>query len=270
MMRSDRDWTHAIAACALDRAQPILEQLDQHLFGRVNLSNALASSGIVLERETPFATVLWPALSRQLGSNAQSVLAWLGSMPLCEKSDAPATSFWRGMFRELRGTRAPELGGAANMLWTQFVQAFRGRAPDGSAPAWLHAVSTEAQFVRQLADLAERLADQPFTNHDRGLYARFGWNDDGQVPGLTELLDAIALLKTRGSWQRAAPHFSPEQQHVITAAAQHVLDQEREAGAESVTQEDAQRYRVPHYEMVADLFPPVTAPPLDAILREAQ
>jgi hypothetical protein len=213
--------------------------------------------------------MLWPALSLQLGSETQSVLAWLGGMPLSD-SDAPATSFWRGMLRELRGSRAPALGAATDALWTQFVQAFRGRVPEDSAPAWLHAVAADAQFAKQMAGLAETLQDQPLTPHDRGIYARFGWNDDRQVPALTGLLDAAALLKTRRSWQRAASHFNSEQQIRITAAAHRVLDQERTGGGQSVTQEEAQSRGVPRQQMVADLFPPLIVPPLSAILHEAQ
>ena len=65
---------------------------------------------------------------------------------------------------------------------------------DDADPAWLKQVAAGTGAFRDPTDLIKAQRAQPLTAQDRSLYVRFDWNDDGDVPGLTGLLDAAALL----------------------------------------------------------------------------
>jgi hypothetical protein len=267
MTRSDRSWTAVVAECGLDRARPLLAQLAPRPFARVNLARALAETGFVLTRNTPFADMVRPRLEEQLGPEADAALAALARLPLDDDS-CPATVFWRGMFRDLHGVNRPVLLGEAAADWAAFIDAFRGRADPDAAPDWLQPVANDAQDMRDLSTLARMQRALPLTPHDRSLYVRFGWNDDGAIPGMAGLLHAAALLRTQRAWLAAAPRFDAASQDRIMAAAGDLVAAER-AAALAGLDDEARRYGLPREQLAADLYPPRVVPPLGDIVNEA-
>jgi hypothetical protein len=266
--RADRTWTAVVAECGLDRARPLLAALAPDPFARLDLAGALAATGLVLDRATPFAARLRPALEVQLAQDATTVLAALQRLPL-DAAACPATAYWRGMFRDLRGPQQPDLAAADAAMWAAFGDAFRGRAGvDDAAPDWLNRVAADAQALRDLTETARAQRALPLTRHDRSLYARFGWNDDGDVPGLTGLLDAAALLRTRRAWVAAAPVFGPDARDRVQAAAAALAQAQRSAALPALDA-DARRLGLPRAVLAGALLPIRPVPPLDDILQEA-
>lgn len=268
MTRSDRSWTAAIAECGLDRARPLLARLVPEPFERVDLARALAATGLVPERGMSFAEQLRPGLEETLGFEAEAALAALGRLPL-DQVACPATVFWRGMFRDLNGVSRPDLPSAAAAYWTAFTDAFRGRAaPDEAAPDWLNRVAEDAQAHREFTALVKAQRALPLTALDRSIYVRFGWNDDGEIPGLAGLLDAAALLRTQRAWAAVAGQFDVQSQDAIQSAAGRLAEAERMA-AMATLDHDARRYGVLRSRLAAALYPPRLVPPLNDILAEA-
>ena len=267
MTRSDRSWTAVIAECALDRARPVLAFLRHDPFARLDLARALVSTGLVPDRNTPFAD-LWPRLSQVLGPDAPAVHQALAALPF-DPELCPATTMWRSLLRDLHGDNLPALSGDDAVHWTGFLAAFRGRTPAAAFTApWLQDVARETRAHRDLATLATISRAAPLTALDRSLYLRFGWNDDGTVPGLTGLLDAAALQRTRRAWALAAPQFDPMAQSRILAAAQHLVTMGR-VQAMATINDDVRRYGVPRAELAAALYPVRVVPPLTTLLAEA-
>ena len=268
MTRTDRSWTAVVAECGLDRAQPLLAALVPDPFQRVNLARALDVTALVLDRGTPFVGLLRPKLEDALGPDAAVVFAALTRLPLYAIA-SPATAFWRGLFRDLHGRSQPSLSATGVANWAAFSDAFRGRAgPDDVAPHWLNQVAADAQVLRNLSSLAKTQRARPLTPHDRSLYARFGWNDDGDIPGMTGLLNAAALLRTQRAWAVAASLFDAEAQEKIMVAAGHIVTAERSAALETL-EDDAKRYGVTRSQLAANLYPVRVVPPLTDILKEA-
>jgi len=267
MTRSDRSWTAVIAECGLDRARPLLANLMPQPFRRIDLGRALAATGLTLDRQTPFADLLRPALENQLGPDAETVLHALARLPF-DADLLSATAFWRGMLRNLHGANAPALLTAKAADWFAFVETFRGRTREHDVPDWLKPVAAEADDLRDLASAARMQRALPLTRHDRSLYARFGWNDDGDIPGLSGLLDAAALLRTQRAWAAAADRFDAEDRDKIQTAADRIVTAER-ASALETADADARRYGVPRAEIETRLHPPRPVPPLNDILAEA-
>jgi hypothetical protein len=260
--RDNRVWTAVIAECALDRARRLLAVLRPDI-AQVDLPRALAATGIAPDRDTPFAT-LWPALEQALGPDGPAVHTALAQLPF----EAPSTALWRALLRDLHGPNQPQLTGDDAPNWTAFLAAYRGRtpAPAFTAP-WLQAIAQGTADHRALVELANTARAAPLTPQDRRLYLRFGWNDDGAVPGLTGLLDAAALLRTQTAWSLAAPQFDPRAQARIRDAAQHMVTLSR-VEAMSDLSADARRYGVTR-EQAAALYPVRVVPPLTTLLQEA-
>ena len=242
MSRTDRCWTAAVAECGLHRARPMLAMLMPQPFDRVDLARALAATGLVLDRNTGFAGRIRPKLEVTLDGDAKTVFAALARLPFDER-ERPATVFWRRMFRGRAGA-------------------------DDAAPDWLNQVAEGTQWLRDVSALAKTQRALPLTPHDRSIYARFGWNDDGEIPGLTGLLDAAALLRTERAWAVAAPNFEAESQRQIMAAAGQLIATERIA-AMATLNDDVRRYGVPRVQLAAVLYPAREVPPLHDILTEA-
>lgn len=268
MTRSDRSWTAVVAECGLDRAQPVLAALCPVPFRRVNLAQALAATGTVPERATPFAEELRPALAKVLGSDWPVVSAVLEQLPF-DDDTLPATSFWRGMFRNLTGKFAPTLPPAEAERWAAWLEAFRGRVVDPEAAEdWVGPVVQDAAFQRDLSALTRAQRKLPMTAHDRSIYVRFGWNDDGEIAGMAGIVDAAALLRTQRGWAIAARRFDATSQAAIETAAGKLVAAQREAALAGLNA-DAKRYGVPKAQLAADLYPARAVPPLQDILTEA-
>ncbi len=267
MMRTDRDWTAVVAECGLDRAQPVIAALCPEPFARVNLAEALAKTAVVLGRGTAFAD-LRPKLEAALGPDAETVLRALARLPF-DPAACKATAFWRGMFRDLHGRAQPALQGDAARNWAAFTAAFRGRTNALDAVEdWLAPIVLGSQAHRNLADLVKTQRGRPLTRHDRSLYVRFGWNDDGSVPGMTGLLDASALLRTQAAWRAVAFQFDAASQDIIAAAARDLVEAQR-TGAMAMLDDDVKRYGVPRERLASALYPQPEVPPLSGIEQEA-
>lgn len=269
MTRTDRAWTAVIAECGLDRARPVLALLMPEPFARVDLARALVETDVVPDRDTPFAKALWPALSKTLGDDADVVHDALGKLPF-DRDANPATVFWRALLRDLHGPNRPDLTGDEAVCWTAFLNAFRGRTPaDALSAPWLQQVARGTEAFRDLTALANARRAAPLTALDRSLYLRFGWNDDAQIPGLTGLMDAAALLRTRSAWALAAPQFGTDAQIKILAAAQHMVTMGR---IEAMTDLplDVQRYGIRRADLSPALYPVRVVPPLTRLLAEAE
>ena len=260
-MMSDRGWTAVIAECGLDRAQPVLAWLAPDPFARINLAQALAATEILPDRNTSFANDLQPKLNAVLGADASAVLRALQRLPV-DDTACPATVFWRVRFRDLHGAAQPAVDG-----WGDFMQAFRGRAGPGEGPEWLDAVAAGVQRHRDLTALVKQQRALPLTAQDRSLYVRFGWNDDGEVPGLTGLLNAAALKRTQQAWAAVAQRFEGAELQ-IEAAAADLVAKERAAGLATLDA-DARHYGIPPDQLAAALYPVRAVPPLSALLTEA-
>ncbi len=256
MRRSGRDWTAAIAQCALNRAQPVLAHLMPQPFARVDLARALAQTGVMPDRETAFATDLWPKMADVLGPDAVLCLSALRDLPLND-ADSPAAAFWRVRFRDLPDLAIPG--------WTAFAQVFRGRPETAPVPDWLAPVAADLQRHREVTLMIAGQSALPLTAQDRSLYVRFGWNDAGDVPGLTGLSFAAALLRARSAWQTVSHHFDAVE---IEAAAADQISRERSAGMATLDA-DARRHGVSRDDLAAALYPVRTVPPLADILNEA-
>lgn len=246
MTRTARQWTACLAECALDRAQPVLAHLLPDPFAQINLAQTLASIGITPDRSTD----LRPAFQSALGPQAEAMFHALSRLPF-DDSAVPATAFWRARFRDVPGADA-------------FTNAFRGR-PQVNPPPWAIPIIADADRHRDLVTLIQRQRAQPLTAQDRSLYARFGWNDAGDVPGMTGLLHAAALLRTQRAWATAAPHLDAP---AIEAAAARLMAVERSA-AMTTLDRDSRRLGLPPAHVAAALMPGRPVPPLAAILSEA-
>ena len=267
MTRPDRSWTATIAECGLDRAQPVLAKLAPDPFQRLNLAHALAATGIMPDRTTAFA-VLAARLDLALGPDFPLVTQALARLPFDPETN-PAATFWRGLFRDLHGRNHPALPPAQSAHFAAFIDAFRGRAAtNDNDPDWLKQVANDTRAFRELTALTTAQRTKPLTPQDRSLYVRFGWNDDGAVPGLTGLLNAAALLRTRNAWAAVADLFDAEAEAAIEAAAAALIEAERNAAMTGLD-DDASRYGVPPAELAAALYPTRTVPPLSALLNEA-
>ena len=267
MTRTDRSWTATIAECALDRAQPVLARLAPQPFQRLNLARALAATGIMPDRTTPFAT-LAASLDRTLGPDYNPAIAALARLPFDPETN-PAATFWRALFRDLHGRNHPALPPSPSAHFAAFIDAFRGHAAaDNHDPDWLKQVANATQAFRDLTALITTQRRAPLTPQDRSLYVRFGWNDDGAVPGLTGLQDAAALMRTRTAWAAAAHLFDPAAQLAIETAAAALTLAERSLAMAGLDH-DASRYGVPRAALAAALYPVRTVPPLSALLNEA-
>ncbi|MEO8244394.1 MAG: hypothetical protein ABI832_19010 [bacterium] len=268
MIRSDRAWTAVVVECGLDRAQPVLALLQPAPFGRVNLARALSGTGLVPERAMPFADLLQPALADTLGDDGRVVFDALADLPF-DDAALPATTFWRAMCRNLTGKHSPDLPSAEARRWADWLEAFRGRVTDpDTAEDWVRPVIEAAAAQRALSALAKAQRRLPMTAHDRSLYVRFGWNDDGAVAGLAGLVDAGALRLTQRAWATAAPWFDTACQTAIETAAAGVLAEHRKAALANLDA-DARRYSVPRAQLAAELYPEKPVPPLQDILTEA-
>jgi len=250
MTRSARQWTACLAECALDRAAPVLAHLLPDPFARVNLALTLAATGITPDR----ATDLRPSFEAALGVQAEAVFRALSRLPF-DDSAVPATAFWRARFRDVPGPDA---------FTDAFTNALRGR-PQANPPPWAAPIIADAARHCDLVTLVQRQRAQPLTAQDRSLYARFGWNDEGDVPGMTGLLHAAALLRTQRAWAIAAPHLDAP---AIEAAAARLMAAERKAALTTLDR-DSRRLGVPADRVAAALMPERPVPPLAAILSEA-
>lgn len=267
MTRSDRTWTAVLAECALDRARPVLANLLPRPFARVNLAQALQDTGLVPERGTGFAKVLQPALAARLGDEAEPVFAALARLPWGPE-EAPATAFWRALFRDLHGASQPDLPPEQAAFFAAFLDIFRGRAEAAPAdPGWLQEVAEGTHDFRDLIALAKGQRGLALTPLDRAIYARFGWNDDGDVPGLTGLMDAAALLRTRTAWAAVAHLFDAGAQAAIEGAAAAILETRRKAALATV-EADARRLALPPDQVAQVLYPPRAVPPLKDMVKE--
>lgn len=246
MTRTPRQWTACLAECALDRAAPVLAHLLPDPFAQVNLARTLASTGLTPDRTTDLRS----AFGAALGPQAAPVFDALSRLPF-DDSACPATTFWRARFRDVPGADA-------------FTDAFRGR-PQANPPPWAAPIIADAARHRDLVTLVQRQRAQPLTAQDRSLYARFGWNDEGDVPGMTGLLHAAALLRTQRAWAIAAPHLDAP---AIEAAAARLMAAERSAALATLDHE-SRRLGVPPDRVAAALMPERPVPPLAAILSEA-
>ena len=264
MTRSDRAWTAVLAECALDRARPLLAAMLPDPFARVDLAHALRQTGLIPDRETGFASVLWPSVADALGDDAAAMQAALAALPF---DFSPATALWRSLLRDLHGENRPALTDDDALHWAAFVNAFRGRTPTFAAP-WLQQIADATKTHRDLMTLADKARAAPLTALDRSIYLRFGWNDDGQIPGLNGLLNAAALLRTRQAWTLAAPQFDATAQAKILAAAQHMVTMGRIAAMSDLSA-DVQRYGVNRAALSAALYPVRVVPPLLTLLAEA-
>jgi hypothetical protein len=244
MTRSVRQWTACLAECALDRAQPVLAHLLPDL--QINLAQTLAATGIIPDRSTD----LRPTFEAALGPQAQTVLNALSRLPFDDNA-CPATTFWRARFRDVPGADA-------------FTLAFRGQ-PQPNPPAWAAPIIADADRYRDLVALVQRQRALALTRQDRSLYARFGWNDAGDVPGMTGLLNAAALLRTQRAWAIAAPHVDAA---ALESAAAHMAAAERSASLATLDR-DIRRLGLPREQVAAALMPDRPVPPLAAILSEA-
>lgn len=272
MQRSDRAWTAVIAETGLDRAQPLLRVLNPALFDTLDLATALRACGDLLSPDTNFQEIVSPRLQTALAARAAPVMNWLGTLPFGGADERPAADFWRMMWTDLVGGDAPIF--ADRMMeqrWAQFVAAWRGRLADPST-TWLRTIADDARFV---ADFGKRVAAQrnlSFTPHDRSLYARFGWNDSGDMRGLAGLVEGVELERVRRAWQAAAPYFEAEEQRAIEAAAHRLTiaeDKSAWAGAQPTLATTAANYGVTPDQIEADLYAsPASPPALAAILRE--
>lgn len=266
MSRPDRSWTAVIAECGLKRAQPVLARICPAPFFRLDLADALAETGMIPDRATPFAD-LAPRLQTVLGPDYPYVIGALERLPF-DQDQLPAAHFWRGQFRDLHGARRPDLPPTGAALWAAFLDVHRGRTTtDAADPDWLKLVGAGTDAFRKLTDLAKAQRALPLTPLDRSLYARFGWNDDGDVPGMTGLLDAAAVLRTRQAWAIVAPLFDAPARAAIQAAAAALTEADRSAALAGV-QDDARRYGLPADQIAAALYPPRAVPSLDDLLSE--
>ena len=267
MMREDRSWTATIAECGLERARPVLAALAPDPFARVDLARALAETRLVLDRNTPFAGQLQPALEAALAADAPAVFQALRRLPM-DDALCPATVFWRIKLRDLHGPHQPMLSTSAAADWTAFTSAFRGRLGQAEAPDWLRDVVAGVERLGTLTATAKRQRALPLSAHDRSLYARFGWNDEGNVPGMTGLLHAAALLRTQRAWALVAHRFDEASQAEIGAAAGRI-DAASDAAAMATLDQDSRRLGVPRDKLAAALYPERPVPPLTRILSEA-
>lgn len=273
MQRDDRAWTAVMAEVGLDRAQQLLRLLNPALFGSVDLAAALRASGELPVPETQFRTELQPRMRSTLGALADAVFDWLASLPFGGGAERPAADFWWLMWLDLQGEDAPTFETSRSRdRWNQFVSAWRGRLGSGSSASWLKTVNDDAHFSKEFrvaVAVQRRLA---FTPHDRALYARFGWNDAGDMRGLASLTQAVTLERTRRAWRAAAPYFDAGDQQAIEAAAHRVTRGEVEAAwgaAQQNLDDDCARYGVTPEQLQADLYStPKSPPPLSAILSE--
>ena len=87
------------------------------------------------------------------------------------------------------------------------------------------------------------------------------------VPGMTGLLDAAAVLRTRQAWAIVAPLFDAPARAAIQAAAAALTEADRSAALAGV-QDDARRYGLPADQIAAALYPPRAVPSLDDLLSE--
>lgn len=267
MTRTDRAWTATLAECGLDRAQPVLALLSPQPFQGLNLAQALAATGLILDRTTPYATIA-ASLEQTLGPDFPLVTAALARLPFDPETNQAAT-FWRGLFRDLHGRNHPTLPPTSSADFAAFIDAFRGRAtPEDTDPDWLKQVATGTSAFRDLTTLIKTQRSKPLTPHDRSLYVRFGWNDDGAVPGLTGLQNAAALMRTRNAWATVAQLFDADAQTAIEAAAAAVLEADRQSAMAGLD-DDARRYGLQRAELAAALYPTRTVPPLSTLLNEA-
>lgn len=246
MTRTARQWTACLAECALDRAQPVLAHLLPNPFAHINLAQTLAATGLTPDP----ATDLHAAFQSALGPQADTVLTALSRLPF-DDSAVPATTYWRARFRDVPGADA-------------FTQAFRSR-PQPNPPAWVAPIIADAARHRDLVALIQRQRAAPLTTQDRSLYARFGWNDAGDVPGMTGLQNAAALLRTQRAWVLAAPHVDAA---LLEDAAARMAAAERSAALASLDQ-DSRRLGLPRDQVASALYPDRAIPPLSQILTEA-
>jgi hypothetical protein len=267
MTRDDRSWTAVIAECGLERARPVLSSLAPEPFARVDLAQALAQTGLILDRNTPFAAVLKPALAEALGPEMPAVMQALTDLPT-DDALCPATVFWRARLRDLHGSHQPRLAPAALQDWTAFATTFRGRMSPGDVPDWLSGVMTGVEWLAKLRATVQRQRALPLSAQDRSLYARFGWNDAGDVPGMTGLLNAAALLRTQAAWALVAGRFDSDAQDEIEAAAGR-LDAIHRSAAMATLDLDSRRLGVPRDRLAAALYPERPVPALSRILTEA-
>ncbi len=268
MTRADRTWTAVLAECALDRARPVLANLLPRPFARVNLTQALEATGLVPERGMGFAEVLEPALRKALGEEAEPVFQALARLPWGAE-EAPASAFWRALFRDLHGANRPDLPPEAAAFFAAFLDVYRGRSePAPQDPAWLQDVAEGTHDFRDLIALARAQRALPLAALDRSIFARFGWNDDGEVPGMTGLMDAAALMRTRLAWAAVSPLFNAEAQAAIEAAARRVIEADR-AAALATLEADARRLGQPAERLAQVLYPPREVPALGRLLDEA-
>ena len=213
---------------------------------QINLAQTLAATGLTPDRNSD----LRPAFETALGPEADVVFRALSRLPF-DDAAVPATAFWRARFRDVPGADA-------------FTAAFRGR-PQANPPDWAVPIIADAERHRDLVALVQRQRSQPLTPQDRSLYARFGWNDEGDVSGMTGLLNAAALLRTQRAWAIAAPHLDAQ---AIEAAATRMADAERSAALATLDR-DCRRLGLPRDRVAAALMPERPIPPLSAILTEA-
>lgn len=273
MLREDRAWTAVIAEVGLDRAQLLLRMLNPVLFGSVDLAAALRASGEPPIPEMPFRTDLQPRMRSALGTRADAVFAWLASLPFGGDAERPAADFWSSMWLDLQGEDVPTFDKPQSRhRWNQFIGAWRGRLEPAGSAAWLRAINDDAQFSKEVRATVAAQRQLTLTTHDRALYARFGWNDAGDMRGLASITQAVHLERTRRAWRAAAPYFDAADQQAIEAAAYRVTLGEVGAAWSAAQQnldQECARYGVTPEQLRTDLYATPQSPPsLSAILTE--
>lgn len=273
MQREDRTWTAVVAEAGLDRAQPLLRLLKPSLFNGVDLAAVVRATGEPPTAETPFRGDLEPRLRAALGAEADAVIGWLASLPFGGGAERPAADFWWLMWPDLRGEDAPPFANVEGAhRWEAFVRAWRGRLGPETHAAWLRAINDDALFARGFRDVVTAQRQLALTAHDRALYARFGWNDAGDMRGLSSFTQAVSLERARRAWLKAAAYFDADEQHAIEHAAHRVRLAENDAAwnkDQPRLATEAARYGITPDQMESDSYaPPAPPPPLSTILSE--
>lgn len=276
MHRSDRSATRFIAEIGLDRARPVLLRIAPALFASLDIAAVVKRALPNLEPDMPYATHVRPGLIAALGTFAPQVMAWIERFPAGSDADYPATSFWLTTLWDLESEYSPLFANASTAGdWTAFIAAYSRSMPVEAVHGrpWLADVVSDRAHAKAIDAIIAAERATPLTVHDRGLYAHFRWNDDGDSPGLTGLATGIWRFRLQRAWRAAMPYFDDADRKAIEQAAMRLaragLDARRSEGAQDA-EADAARYGVSAADILGTFYgEPVAVPALADIEREA-
>lgn len=196
-------------------------------------------------------------LQRNLGNNASATLRWLDEFAFTDEASQPEIYYWERRFRDLLAIApAPPPSTLDSKMWSDLILAFRGAPPLVASRPWSSSFAKAAEAViqqRRVMEAIEKAREKQLTEHDLAVYVHFGWNDDGNLRGLTSLEVGTRLQTTLLFWQSVSKHIPAEPIEELALAR----DRELWRGSLHAIPSD---YGTESQTM-ADLFPEPQEPP---------